>query len=658
MPLELMSTSRGTPSCSKLAVHSGEKMQWRRRSKTQEGFLQELERCNKMTQRAVVTRNKSDLRRIVHDGRALVRNWPSSPPPTVAKRSNLPMTRKSRRHQELLLRQSATPAEAVIDTSNSSWGCPGSKEGESEGKEVGDRSCPPSGASSAVYPTVTGDQDELFSQYPPSPALPSTIESFKQGCASSRNGVPPEQRDPIRKTQERVRDSTSDMHSSSKSCLADAPTATEPSGWFWGADRYNPGDGGSGGGDMGDVGVAAPGRGTMAAFWRGTKRAHGAPGHRVAIGPCAAVASGISTQDTRYSCPQGASGKPASITGNTPYGANHPLKERYNYSSNSSSKTLISIASAKAAVRSASNRGAELSRLLSEGNKPPREECLAKAESAVRAAQSAISCANERLFELELMVATSSVSDVPVADVEPVGRDKDHTTAVSDVHKSEKVEGGMNVTPGNPIHNNEERHGDQGSSSTTRRSSPPTSSLFANIEQLTEQMEIAQSLQAASIAARARLSRRFELEDAAAVRLQAVARGRILRWREMCKNTKMAELRNTKRSKIRSIEEPSIQTRLQKEEKVGDGREGGTVEGEEGSDTAGDMLPRREELWWTLAEVENADEIEDQESEVLRAIEKLQAIVRSRLTRSKIIAAVNTRFVEHFDDEYQQPFFV
>ncbi|CAM9626305.1 unnamed protein product [Ectocarpus sp. 4 AP-2014] len=70
------------------------------------------------------------------------------------------------------------------------------------------------------------------------------------------------------------------------------------------------------------------------------------------------------------------------------------------------------------------------------------------------------------------------------------------------------------------------------------------------------------------------------------------------------------------------------------------------------------MLPRKEELWWTQAEAETADEVGEQESVLLRAVVKLQAVVRSRLERSQTIAAVNARFVEYFDEEYQHPFYV
>lgn len=70
------------------------------------------------------------------------------------------------------------------------------------------------------------------------------------------------------------------------------------------------------------------------------------------------------------------------------------------------------------------------------------------------------------------------------------------------------------------------------------------------------------------------------------------------------------------------------------------------------------VLPREAEGWWTLAEAENADETGEPELALLKAVVRLQSIVRSRLARSKTIAAVNAGFVEHFDEEYQHPFYV
>lgn len=45
-------------------------------------------------------------------------------------------------------------------------------------------------------------------------------------------------------------------------------------------------------------------------------------------------------------------------------------------------------------------------------------------------------------------------------------------------------------------------------------------------------------------------------------------------------------------------------------------------------------------------------------SALLRAVIKLQALIRSHLARSKTFPSINDRFVEYFDDEHQTPFYV
>ena len=59
-----------------------------------------------------------------------------------------------------------------------------------------------------------------------------------------------------------------------------------------------------------------------------------------------------------------------------------------------------------------------------------------------------------------------------------------------------------------------------------------TSSLMLHIAQLTKQMQFAQSLQAASLAASATLARRFAREDEAAIMLQARVRENVVRSQE------------------------------------------------------------------------------------------------------------------------------
>ncbi|CAM9789645.1 unnamed protein product, partial [Sphacelaria rigidula] len=43
---------------------------------------------------------------------------------------------------------------------------------------------------------------------------------------------------------------------------------------------------------------------------------------------------------------------------------------------------------------------------------------------------------------------------------------------------------------------------------------------------------------------------------------------------------------------------------------------------------------------------------------IVKSVVKLQALVRSMLARKTTFAAVNARFVEHFDEGFQHPFYV
>lgn len=348
----------------------------------------------------------------------------------------------------------------------------------------------------------------------------------------------------------------------------------------------------------------------MAAYWREPSAATGRP----SVGDTAFAArfTAVTSAADNTLAPQSSSSSRQASFGNAAAKENfsfndkHSLVEEISKTKGSSHNRLfISVASAKAAVRSASNRAAELSHLLREGNNPPREECLAKAESAVRAAASAISCANERLFQLELMVAA-----------EPAAQEGDG-----------EIDGAEGAPAGNEK---------QLSSSTTSSvySSP---SLSTHIKELTEQLKLAQTLQAVSVTARARLSRRFALEAIAAVRLQALVRGCVARWRE-----------RRKEAAVTNIENKAIALKQQGEGNMGSQQ----------ANTEVGILPRTEELWWTPAQVESADVIGESESVLVKAVVKLQAIVRSRLARSQTIAAVNARFVEHFDNEHQHPFYV
>ena len=287
-------------------------------------------------------------------------------------------------------------------------------------------------------------------------------------------------------------------------------TAADSNGWFWGSNVPPPGD------DV-DTTNSNPGEGAMGAFWRKAK-VRGATALDLDVALPAAVRHVPTAipmtyrespgQDSSRPAPGQSTVKSSAVDGHR--GRDRPQGDRYN------SRTFIGVASTKAAVRTASNRAAELSRLLAEGSNPPREECLAKAESAVRAAQLAVSCSNERMFELELMVGTTAADDADPAADNNVDCGGIETRAVTD----SGVEA-MNVSvPGD--RRNEHGH----------HVADTSSSLLWHIAQLTRQMQLAQSLQAASLAARARMTRRFAREDDAATALQALVRGYIVRSRK------------------------------------------------------------------------------------------------------------------------------
>ena len=281
--------------------------------------------------------------------------------------------------------------------------------------------------------------------------------------------------------------------------------------------------------------------------------------------------------------------------------------------------TPISLLSAKAAVRSASNRAAELARLAGEEYRAvPRDECVAKAKSAVRAARSAVSCTNERLFELELMVETNPAE-------------------------------GAEHERGQGAKSGEARHGDHEASI--------ASPVSSQITQLAVQLQLSQCLLATSIAAEARMMARFAREEAAATFLQAhlrglFARSRSHRWKQLTKGKTTVADWSQDTSIIASIsshERPRAPLKNTAPAKVGDCEKAQPPDAEP---------PRQEGGWWVPAEPESADDVGKTEMELLKTVVKLQAIVRSRIARLRTIASVNERFVQYFDDEYQHPFYV
>lgn len=541
---------------------------------------------------------------------------------------------------------------------------------------------------SAVYAAVTGHHDEFYNRTSCPSSSRSQFSVISTGTAngipaSRSGGVSPQVRDKVQMPEEGP---LGIPRTKCKRLAQAREAAAQPSGWFWGDGGCSAGRGNIAeqyGGDT-NRGVAAPGEGAMGAFWRETTAlGKDAPKNGGNVAPRDAVAGGGAAAGAhQFSSPRTPPAGGNTTTGRPPDSGHIPPKGTSEISGNVISKASVSVASTKAAVRSASNRVAKLSHLLSEGNKPPREECLAKAEAAVRAAQSAVSCANERLFQLEL-TATPSASSTHA--VERSG----NTKACRNLSDERAVCFDVDVTVGDPAKSRDSyaMHDTCGTNS-----SPCSPSFTAHISQLSEQLKLAQSLQAASLTARARLTKRFALEDAAAVRLQALARGIDVRRQERFKEARRAKTANIESKRAQS---PALAKAVAEEDRTKDsGRssygsslsrwadavnlpssrgssfratepqkncpcDSGDPRGKDGEGTSKMApLPRKEELWWTLAEVESADEIGESESVLLIAVVKLQAIVRSRLARSKTFGAVNARFVEHFDGEHQHPFYV
>lgn len=383
-------------------------------------------------------------------------------------------------------------------------------------------------------------------------------------------------------------------------------------GWFWGEDGRN-----TTAGKTADT-VEQPGQGALGAFWRETEvlrptslvdfpTVHNLPASQRQLHEDLVVVNNTDCTDTATRLATTVRPR-VSHTGEWGY-------------------VFMGVATAKASVRSARNRAAELARLLSEGIGAPREECLAKADSAVRAAESAISCSNERLFELELEL--SAVTGHHIIGDE--GQDKNHKAKLG-----EESDDTGDCT-------NEEKLDD------CRRRDETAANLVLHIAQLGEQLELAQELQASALTARAAAKKRFDRDDEAATVLQARARFYMARLQ------RQEAARVTQ--KYNEVERARRTTQQQQAEELSHGLRGGHVVNLH-SLVDKDADPREEGAWWTLAETGSVEEIGAHDAQVLNAVVKLQALVRSRLARSRTIAAVNARFVEYFDEEYQHPFYV
>lgn len=589
-------------------------------------MLKELERSNTKKQQATAIKTASDLRRVVQDGRALVKSW--SQGDTLATLMPKQETRRRKGRRKL-------PAVAVAAIKNPTCSPHGTTMPKKEltSSVMGHFH---------VHPAIAEDVVTLGQEQRPSnnnSSVPSTVNrsllDHPIALDPAQDEDHPISTEGVGLPQHKGGGGALDVDEIGDHGLK---AAADSNGWFWGENGPHRDDGV-------DTTNSNPGKGAMGVFWR-KARVRGATtlNPHVVLPPTIRQVSTIvpmrrrepPRQDPSRPAPGQSTPKISAVDGHR--GRDRPQGDKYN------SGTFIGVASTKAAVRSASNRAAELSRLLAEGNNPPREECLAKAESAVRAAQLAVSCSNERMFELELMVGTTAANDADHGDKEKRA-----------VTKSGVLEGMDVSVPGDKC--NEHGH----------YVTAVSSSLSLHIAQLTKQMQLAQSLQAASLAARARLARRFAREDGAATLLRARVRGYVARSRESSRK-KSSEMKRrmsrplVQQAKITAFSRPDGETPSYFSFSSANAS---TAVAPLSPDDRGDeeeevvVPPSWEaEEWWTLAEEESADEVGDREKVLLRAVVKLQAIVRSRLSRAQTFADVNARFVEHFDETYQQPFYV
>lgn len=598
-------------------------------------MLKELERSNTVNQQAAAIRTASDLRRVVQDGRALVRSW--SQKDTLA---TLMPKKESRRRKG----RRKLPAVAVAATKNPTCS---SDDTTTPREELAHNFTNHSHARPAIAEDAAVTLSQEHRPNDNNSRMPYTISRLVLDYPAALDPSQDENH-PIPSGGGGLprRKEGGGAPGIDKSSNHGVQAAADSNGWFWGENAPHRGS------DV-DTTNPNPGEGAMGAFWRKAR-----VGGAAALDPHVAlpaanrhVSANVPTrcresprQDPSLPAPGESTAKLSAVDGH--HSRDRPQDDISN------SDTFIGVASTKAAVRSASNRAAELSRLLAEGNNPPREECLAKAESAVRTAQLAVSCSNERMFELELMVGATVADDGDPApgddNADCGGKEKSVAT------KSGVVEGVGVGVPGDK--RNEHGHH-------VAAASP---SLLLHIAQLTKQMQLAQSLQAASLAARARLTRRFAREDGAATLLQARVRGFVARSRESSrrKSSQMA----------RRMSRPSVQQAEITASSRADEEAPSSSSPPANASTAVALPspnnPRKEEEevtvppsweaeeWWTLVEEESADEIGVREEVLLSAVVKLQAIVRSRLSRAQTFADVDARFVEHFDETYQHPFYV
>lgn len=215
------------------------------------------------------------------------------------------------------------------------------------------------------------------------------------------------------------------------------------------------------------------------------------------------------------------------------------------------------------------------------------------------------------------------------------------------------------------------------------------------LKQLAEQLEIAQTLQASAVAASANIKQLFATHDAAATVLQAAARGLLARRAQANVSTSARENRVATAAKHDDDDDDKGDDDDDDDDNYDDDNDDDDAHHRQlltaspdsqdshapgRSDGKKDLcspiiprrtcgmqinagtttLPREEGGLWALAETEGIEETETgtPEATTVNALVKLQATLRSRFARRKTFAAVNARFVQHFDEEFQHPFYV
>lgn len=352
-------------------------MQWRKKLWGQEHLLESLEKSNEQSHRVALMQSASDLSRAVQHGRALVRNWSPLPSSSVSTSLLLPTTdarRPRKRNPEHKPRNSKKSLDGNLSkgeyrlprkgelcefttgcrkaTGNSAFlGERGERREQREQRHQ--RQCKEGKGHISFSSTASYIRALVHTSAPP----------FGDSLGSSLVGNGGEL--PNNSTCNWEQTSGSD----DKRCLRPHTNIIkkQQTGWFWGGSDIctNSKSANDEKNNTNITVVRKPGAGALGAFWR-----------KGATRPTVAGEEGAGNRRNN--------GNPA----------------------------FIGVASAKAANLSARNRAAELERLLfsCKHNRysASRGECLAKAASVVRAAQIAISCANERLFELELQAGEDS----------------------------------------------------------------------------------------------------------------------------------------------------------------------------------------------------------------------------------------------------------